>query len=416
MQRTIQTLILTHDPGLVSEFTASTDDLGEDVRFVLHVEEDERRVIRHATERPVDLLIVELGQDITQAKRLAEELRGVDHPPVVVATYRRQEFDGDGALSSGLVELLRSGRRDFLRRPLSRPEVRELVDREILAREEQTSRSVGKVLSFVGSKGGVGKSTVGINTAVGLSRLGSVLLVDASIQHGVAADLLGLNPEATLADAAREVERLDAPLLAGLVTEHSSGLHLLPAPSNAIDAAAVDEAVISRVISVARGAYDYVVVDTFPLLDSVTLAILDLSHLTFTVLNDSGPTINGSAELLRVLERVGVERSRSRVILNRTHPGRGLGITPTDVATRLDRPVDHVVPYSKAVLSAANSGKPRFIAINRMSGWQRAINRVVKDAANAKISPIGEAASTKVQPDLSQIHAASEGGVHDGTR
>ncbi|MDG1491025.1 MAG: AAA family ATPase [Planctomycetota bacterium] len=414
MQRTIQTLLLTHDPGLVTEFSAATDDLGEDVRFVLHVEEDERRTIRHATERPIDLLIVDLDQDISQAKRLAEELRGVDHPPVLVATYRRQEFDGDGALSSGLVELLRSGVRDFLSRPLSRPEVRELVDREILAGEEQSPRSVGKVLSFVGSKGGVGKSTVGINTAVGLSRSGSVLLVDASIQHGVAADLLGLQPEATLADAAREVERLDARLLAGLVTEHASGLHLLPAPSNAIDAAPVDEAVISRVISVGRRAYDYVVVDTFPLLDSVTLAILDLSHLTFTVLNDSGPTINGSAELLRVLERVGVDRSRSRVVLNRTHPGRGLGITPTDVATRLDRSVDHVVPYSKSVLSAANTGKPRSFSLNRMSAWQRAINRIVKDALTASTS-LGQESDSAARPlGAATLEAANRGGAGDG--
>ncbi len=414
MQRTIQTLLLTHDPGLVTEFSAATDDLGEDVRFVLHVEEDERRTIRHATERPIDLLIVDLDQDISQAKRLAEELRGVDHPPVLVATYRRQEFDGDGALSSGLVELLRSGVRDFLSRPLSRPEVRELIDREILAGEEQSPRSVGKVLSFVGSKGGVGKSTVGINTAVGLSRSGSVLLVDASIQHGVAADLLGLQPEATLADAAREVERLDARLLAGLVTEHASGLHLLPAPSNAIDAAPVDEAVISRVISVGRRAYDYVVVDTFPLLDSVTLAILDLSHLTFTVLNDSGPTINGSAELLRVLERVGVDRSRSRVVLNRTHPGRGLGITPTDVATRLDRSVDHVVPYSKSVLSAANTGKPRSFSLNRMSAWQRAINRIVKDALTASTS-LGQESDSAARPlGAATLEAANRGGAGDG--
>ncbi|MGB0333436.1 MAG: AAA family ATPase, partial [Planctomycetota bacterium] len=400
----------------VTEFTAATDDIGDDVRFVLHVEEDERRAIRHATERPVDLLLVELGQDIRQAKRLAAELRDVDHPPILVATYRRQEFDGEGALSAGLVELLRSGVRDFLSRPLSRPEVRELIERELLDKEAQSPRSVGRVLSFVGSKGGVGKSTLGVNTAVGLTRSGSVLLVDASIQHGVAADLLGLTPEATLSDAAREVDRLDERLLAGLVTEHSSGLHLLPAPSNAIDAAAVDEAVITRVISVARRAYDFVVVDTFPLLDSVTLAILDLSHLTFTVLNDSGPTINGSAELLRVLERVGVERARSRVILNRTHPGRGLGITPTDVATRLERPVDHVVPYSRSVLSAANSGKPRFISLNRMGAWQRAVNRVVKDAIATTIPHGDTAASTELQPDRARIQAASTGGVEHGAQ
>ena len=64
------------------------------------------------------------------------------------------------------------------------------------------------------------------------------------------------------------------------------------APANAIDAAAVDEGIMSRVIAVAAG-YDFVVVDTFPLLDSVTLAILDMSDLAFVVLNDSAPTVNG---------------------------------------------------------------------------------------------------------------------------
>lgn len=409
MQRTIQTLLLTHDPGLVAELSDFISNPGDDVRIVLHVEEDERRAVRHATERPIDLLLMELGQDLGAAKRIASELRGVDHPPVLVATYRRQEFESDDTLSAGLVELLRSGIRDFLDRPLSRPDLRELIEREVLAGQEAAPRRVGKVLSFVGSKGGVGKSTVAVNTAVGLCRSGSVLLVDASIQHGVAADLLGLRPEATLADAAREVERLDGQLLAGLVSEHASGLHLLAAPANAIEAAAVDESIISRVLAVARKSYDYVVVDTFPLLDGVTLAILDLSRLTFTVLNDSGPTISGTAELLSVLEKVGVDRASTRVVLNRTHPGRGLGITPEDVATRLDRPVDHVVPYSKSVLTAANSGKPRFLSLARMGGWKRALQRIVRDVVAVSDEP-------RVEPgEKASAEAAQEllgGGVH----
>lgn len=410
MQRTIQTLLLTHDPGLVSELSDFIEDPGEDVRIVLHVEEDERRAIRHATERPVDLLLVELEQDIGPAKRLADELREVDHPPVLVAAYRRHEFEGDDALSAGLVELLRAGVRDFLARPLSRPDLRELIGRELLADRKAAPRKVGKVASFVGSKGGVGKSTVAVNTAVGLCRSGSVLVVDASIQHGVAADLLGLSPESTLADAAREVDRLDERLLAGLVSKHSSGLDLLAAPSNAIEAAAIDETIITRVISVARRAYDFVVVDTFPLLDGVTLAILDLSNVTFTVLNDSGPTINGSAELLRVLERVGVDQGSSRVVLNRTHPGRGLGISPEDVATRLDRPIDHFVPYSKSVLTAANSGKPRFISLTRMGAWQRAINRVVRDIVRTSARPESEGRDEVA----SSLAGAAEGGADHG--
>ena len=86
------------------------------------------------------------------------------------------------------------------------------------------------------------------------------------------------------------------------------------------------------------------------------------------------------------------------------------------MATRLDRPVDHVVPYSRSVLSAANSGKPRFISLNRMGAWQRAINRVVKDAITATISPENKPAPTELQPDRSRIQAATTGGVEHGAQ
>ena len=100
-------------------------------------------------------------------------------------------------------------------------------------------------------------------------------------------------------------------MIANLAAQHVSGVSVLAAaPANAIDAAAVDEGVMSRVIAVARRAYDFVVVDTFPLLDSVTLAILDMSDLAFVVLNDSARQANGTAELLTVLDRVGLDRTR----------------------------------------------------------------------------------------------------------
>ncbi|MEM8709825.1 MAG: AAA family ATPase [Planctomycetota bacterium] len=378
MQRTIQTLLLTRDPGLEAEVSALAKELAEEVHIVLHVEADERRAQARAMERRVDLLLVELEQDTGMLARFAEDLREADHPPVLVAVYRPQEFDGDSALSASFVDLMRAGVRDFLNRPLSTTDVRGLLRRELPA-EAPGPSSVGRVVSFVGSKGGVGKSTVSANAAVLLARKGSTLLVDASLQHGVACDLLGLEPAAHLAEAAREFHRLDASLLANLSARHSSGVDVLAAPPNAIEAAAVDETVISRVIAVARRAYDFVVVDTFPLLDSVTLAILDMSDLTFVVLNDSLPTVAGTGELLGVLDRVGVDRSRARVILNRTHPGRGP--SPEDIATRLDRNIDHLVPYSSRVLAAANSGKPLTAGIGRVGRWGRALAAIAKDAS-----------------------------------
>lgn len=384
MQRTIQILLLTNDSGLETEVAGFAAEVADDVRAVVHVENDERRALARAMERRVDLLLVELDQDSSSVARLAAELQGADHPPVLVATYRPQEFEGDDPLSARFVELLRAGVRDFLSRPLSTSELRSLLDRE-LSERAVAPRSVGRVLSFVGSKGGVGKSTLAANTAAGLARYGTVLLLDASLQHGVAADLFGLDPEASFADAAREVERLDARLLGSLAAHHPCGVHVLAAPANAIEAAAVDEGIVSRLVAVARRAYDFVVIDTFPLLDSVTLAILDLSDLAYVVLNDSAPTVKGTAGLLEVLDRVGLDRDRVKVALNRTHPGRGLGVDPADVATRLDRVIDYVVPFSKSVLAAANSGKPPAASRIRLGRWGRALAAIARDAASGSL-------------------------------
>ena len=402
MQRTLQTLVLTRDPGLEAEIEALSEELAEEVNLVLRFENDERRAQTRAMERRVDLLFIELDQDPAALVRFAEDLRQADHPPVIVAVYRPQGFDDD-ALSSRFLGLMRAGVRDFLNRPLSTTDVRELIRRELPAASPSPT-SVGRVVSFVGSKGGVGKSTTSINTAVLLARKGSTLIVDASLQHGVACDLLGLAPGTNLAEAAQEVDRLDASLLANLCARHSSGVDVLAAPPNAIEAAAVDETVIARVIAVARRAYDFVVVDTFPLLDSVTLAILDMSDVTFVVLNDSLPTVTGSAELLQVLDRVGVDRSRTRVILNRTHPGRGPA--PEDIATRLDRTIDHVVPFASRVLSAANNGKPMAAGMGRIGRWGRAVAGIAKDASEGVAG--GRVARTDVDAEGAILERALE--------
>ncbi|MEO1696119.1 MAG: AAA family ATPase [Planctomycetota bacterium] len=380
MTRTIQALLLSRDPGLEAELSAFADEYADEARIVLRVEDDDRRALARVLERRIDLMFVELDDDAASVARLAAEIRRADHPPVLVAVYRPQGLSGDEAFSTRFVDLLRAGVRDFLTRPLSTTELDALIRRE-LPEGAPAQQSVGRVLSFVGSKGGVGKSTVAVNTAVSLAKGRSVCVVDASLQHGVVADLARVDATSTLADAAREVDRLDPDLLRSLAAVHSSGVHVLAAPANAIDAAAVDEGIMSRIIACARRAYDVVVVDTFPLLDSVTLAILDMSDVAFVVLNDSAPTVKGTAELLGVLDRVGLDRQRCRIVLNRTHRVRGPALSAADVATRLDRTVDHVVPFSNAVLTAANTGKPPAAGVGRIGRWGRAIAGIARDAA-----------------------------------
>jgi len=66
---------------------------------------------------------------------------------------------------------------------------------------------------------------VSVNVSCALARRhpGRVLLVDASLQLGMAASMLDLTPAATLTDAVRERERLDVTLIRQLATPHECG-------------------------------------------------------------------------------------------------------------------------------------------------------------------------------------------------
>ena len=98
----------------------------------------------------------------------------------------------------------------------------------------------------------------------------------------------------TLTDAARERDRLDSLLIRQLATVHSSGLHLLAAPNDAVEGAEIDDDLMSRVLTLSRQAYDFVVVDTFPLFDSVVMAVIDASDLSYIVLENVVPALLGA--------------------------------------------------------------------------------------------------------------------------
>ncbi len=378
MKSSKQVLLIASDPGLPGEIGSALRELPGDLELVLHTEKELRRGVEYAVNREPAVVLIDLADhDIAAVKRAAQEIHSASPGRLIAVCYHPQVFGDKGESAPALIELMRAHVSDFLRRPAAASELEQILRRHFRSSDQQPS-SRGRLVAFMGNKGGVGKSTLSLSVACALARTAPdrVLLVDGSLQHGAMCELLDLVPDATLRDAALQVDRLDERLLRSLSSEHESGLRVLAAPSNAIDAAPVDDQVLARILTVARQAFDYVIVDTFPVIDSVTVAVLDVADLAFIVLNNLMPAVLGTAELFKVLERLGVPDERLRVVLNHNHPGFRGSLGAVDVADRIQRTIDYVVPYSKQVLAATNSGAPHVIQAPRWRGFGKAIRAI----------------------------------------
>lgn len=380
MPSTTEILTLSDDPQLQDELQTACSSLGEDqprLRFVA----DHPALMESIRSRPPALVLAPFGDKPSEISNLARELSSSSPPIPLVAVFQPYGFGDNVSESSVLIEALRSGVRDFLRRPVSTTELRTLLDNltdGVGLNRGLSDRTFGRVVTFISNKGGVGKSTLAVNTGVGLAlqHPGRVLLIDASLQMGVASALLDVQPESTLTDLARERDRLDSTMVRQVATVHSSGLHLLSAPADAIEAMDVDDTLIARVITLARQAYDYVIIDTFPMFDRVIVAALDLSDRAYIVMENVVPTLLGVVRLLDVLERIGFSESRQALIINRLQRVGG-SLSLPDIATRLGRPIAHVLPFDKRVIVSANAGEPIAQQTFRFGRFSRGLQRLV---------------------------------------
>lgn len=369
-------LIQTDDPRLREELEEALDSLG-DAAPVHRLAESRSRAVQMIQNREPDLLLFELTADLNSVRQFAQEVHTVSPLTMLVAVFQQEVLGQDESESSFVIEAMRIGVKDFLRRPISSSELDRLL-RESDRREEPSASSDCTVVSFVSNKGGVGKSTTSVNTAVGLAlrHPERVLLIDASLQMGVAAPMLDLSGTPTMTDVARERGRLDLTMIRQIATLHESGLYVLPAPADAIEAAQIDDELMTRVITLARRAFDYVVVDTFPLIDRVIMAVLDMSDQAFVVTENVVPTLLGALKMLEVLERIGFPPEKQSIILNRYTSIAG-SIPAEDVASRMQRAVDHVVPYDKKIVTASNTGVPFAMQSLRFSKAHRAMEEIV---------------------------------------
>ncbi len=344
-----------------------------------YIATDLTQAVDIARDREPQAALVDLTGDLSNDRAHIAELRSAAPDMRIVGIYQVEGHASDFG-SGYMVDLIRIGVSDFLRRPIAERELHGFFSRLSPEQTRPDQASLGTCIAFTSNKGGVGKTTLAVNVATALATRypNEVLLIDASLQMGVCAPMLNLTPTTSLMDAFQQRQRLDSTLMRQLATPHDSGLLLLAAPPDPLLAADIDEQSITRVLNLARRTFRYVVVDTFPLFDQIVMSVLDIASRNYIVLDNVVPAVISAVHLLRLLENLQYPRERLRIVVNRYQRVAG-NPRIDDISRSLGMNVDHVLPYDKRAITAANLGRPFAMDFIRWSALHRAFNELRDD-------------------------------------
>jgi pilus assembly protein CpaE len=215
-----------------------------------------------------------------------------------------------------IVNAMRAGAREFIERPTTTNDLIEAFVRLNAAQRrgrQETSR--GKVFSVINAKGGNGATTVAVNLGLALqSAHGQTAIVDLAPLGHVALHL-NLKPVFNVADATRNLHRMDASLLESFMTRHTSGLQLL---AGSTVPAAVDPSTAEfvRLFDMLVTHFRYVVVDASSRFDAASRLIASLSETVLLVACTDVASLWSAARVQQYLGEAG-SRERVRLVLNR---------------------------------------------------------------------------------------------------
>jgi pilus assembly protein CpaE len=301
------------------------------------------------------------GYAATQQIRAAEQGRRV---PIIMLTA---EADVEQRVKG-----LRAGADDDIVKPFHPLEliarIKALLARSggIKAQARGTEpATMGRLCCFYGAKGGVGTTTIAINSAIALAaqmrrRVG---LIDANLQFGDMRVFLDLGLDtASIVNAISEPD-LDAELLKRLMVNHHSGIHLLLAPPTpeaadiVVERQRSDPAALTNILNLSRKLYDYTVVDMAKSIDDFNLQLFDEADLIFVVMTADLSCLKNVRLVLETMDSLGYERAKVQLVLNRSNAYTGINVSNAESA--LGHQIDYqVINEYRGAISSLNSGEP----------------------------------------------------------
>lgn len=220
-------------------------------------------------------------------------------------------------------DLVKAGVSDYLLRPVK---MATLLDTLLgVVEEEDAEEKLGKIIAFLGVRGGVGASTLSHNIADALytKHGATTLVVDLDIGFGTAAMQFDLEPPYTLSDALKEQDSLSPAVLEKHVFWRDTRFGVLAAPIAMDQLTPPSPGGIRHVLEQARRLSRFVVVDMPTGLTSWSAEVFEIADEICLVGGNDLPSLRNARTMIQVLQKARPNDHPVRFIVNRLPAGGG---------------------------------------------------------------------------------------------
>ncbi len=244
--------------------------------------------------------------------------------------------------------VMRTGARDYLMKPIDADMLGEMF-----VRLEQPGDGVtpkGRVIGIIGSRGGVGVTTIAINTAFimadKLSR--RTALVDMDIYSGNIALALDIEPTRGLREALDDPERVDETFLQNAMAKFGKSLHVLATEEAFDDTVRLTDDKVLMLADTIRANFDMAIMDLprhfimrEPALFSRFDDIVIVSELTLQSLRDAN----------RLMKLMNVRNRQAKVHVIANQVGTKPDVTIKEFEAGMEAPLRCVFPHDPKVMA-----------------------------------------------------------------
>lgn len=333
-----------------------------------------------------NLILMDINMPIMDGLKATEKIcqRYQDIVVIIMSVQGEREY---------LKKAMFCGAKEYLIKPFSLDVLIETViktyDKEqnkrkfaLNDKEKKTSEKASKVITVFSTKGGVGKTTIAVNTAISIAKKNNyrVALIDLDLQFGDIAVMLNMAQSKTIVDLIDEIGNLNKEILSEYMIEYIKGVDILPAPPKPEYSEYILPNHIEKILSVLKEDYQYIIFDSVSNFNDITLTALDNSDQILFISTMNLPTIKNVKLGLDIMDSLHYHNEKVKIILNRA--SKHFGVKITDVEEVLNKEVSVCIPEdNKTVIPSANKGYPFM-----RSRGEAKISRCIKDVTELIIS------------------------------